>query len=162
MKKLSQVVMAIVILGIVVVAGIKFMFTQPVADAQSAGNFTSLTSTFNPPTQTLTTTCTTTGCPTFVFTGLCTAVLRVGGTNSAINIVAKVSNDAASNYSQIIPLVVGVTTNGTITSNAIAANGLYSMTLSGMNRLRLEVGTLTGTNVTLKLTATNACISQAL
>jgi len=140
------------------------MLSVPVqmAQAQSGGNFQTSTVIYSPPATTIVATCTTTGCPTFVLSGgFCTATLRVAG-STTINVVVKVSNDGGANYSQITPLVVGVAANGTITTNAIASNGLYSMTIATMNRVRLEVGTLTGASATFKLVSTGNCISQAL
>lgn len=134
----------------------------PAVQAQSAGNITSSTQVFAPPAVTLTTTCTTTACPTFILGGgLCTATVRIAGATT-INSVVKVSNDGGANYSQITPLVVGVAANGTVTTNAIAANGIYSITLATMNRVRFEQGTFTGGPATLKIVASGNCISQAL
>lgn len=149
--------------GMAIALFIMLLVLTPVqsVDAQSAGNFTSLTPVYSPLPVTIVATCATTACPTFTINGMCTAVLRVTG-STTINVVVKVSNDSGSNYSQIVPLVVGVAANGTITTNAIAANGIYSMTLATMNRVRFEVGTLTGASATFKLTSSSACISQAL
>jgi hypothetical protein len=149
----------IFIIAILLAVGIA-MLPQPAA-AQSSGAFTSLTPLFSPVATTITTTCTTTGCPTFIFSGMCTGTIRVTGATT-INVVVKVSNDGGANYSQITPLVVGVAANGTVTTNAIAANGLYSVTLATMNRVRFEVGTLTGASATFKFVASSGCISQAL
>jgi len=136
--------------------------TAPPVQAQSAGNITSSTQVYSPPAVTISGTCATTACPTFILGGgLCTATVRITGATTIVSTV-KVSNDGGANYSQITPLVVGVAANGTITTNNIAANGIYSMTLATMNRVRFEQGTFTGGPATLKLVASGNCISQVL
>lgn len=161
MKKVTLKVCGLFVLSALLVVGVSLFVPTHHVEAQSSGAFTTLTPIYSPPAVTITATCSTTGCPTFTLNGMCTAVLRVTGATT-INTVVKVSNDAGSNYSQITPLVVGIAGNGTVTTNAIAANGIYSMTLAGMNRVRLETGTLTGASATFKLTSSGACISQAL
>lgn len=107
-------------------------------------------------------TCTTTACPTYTISGVCTATVLVGGTNTAAVITVKVSQDGGTTYNTITPLVVGLSTNGTVTSSIIQVKGIYSMTLLTANRVRFEVGTLTGTNVTIAPIFTSACTGQAL
>jgi hypothetical protein len=118
---------------------------------------------YSPASVTITATCTTTACPTFILPALCTMTVRITGTNSALAVLVRVSNDAGANYSTVTPLIVGIAGNGTITTPpTIAANGIYSFTALTMNRVRFEVSTLTGTNATFKVVGTNACTSQAL
>lgn len=108
-------------------------------------------------------TCTTTACPTYILGGsTCTATVQVGGTNTAAVITVKISYDGGNSYNTITPVVVGLSTNGTVTSSVIQVKGVYSMTLLMANRVRFEVGTLTGTNVTIAPIFSSACTSQAL
>jgi len=111
----------------------------------------------------LTATCTTTACPTYILGGtVCTATVQVGGTNTAAVITVKISYDGGTTYNTITPLVVGLSTNGTVTSSIIQVKGIYSMTLLTANRVRFELGTLTGTNATIAPIFSSACTSQAL
>lgn len=160
LKKL--VIHTALLAGLLALAFTAMHFVTAPVQAQSSGAFTSLTPLYAPAAINATATCATTACPTFTMNGICTATVRVTGTNSAIVVTVKASNDAGANYSQITPLVVGVAANGTVTTNNIALNGLYSLTLPTMNRVRFEIGTLTGTNVNFKLVASGACASQAL
>jgi len=108
-------------------------------------------------------TCTTTACPTYILGGtVCTATVLIGGTNSAAVITVRASHDGGTTYNTITPVVVGLSTNGTVTSSIIQVKGIYSMTLLTANRVRFEVGTLTGTNVTISPVFSSACTSQAL
>lgn len=108
-------------------------------------------------------TCTTTACPTYILSGaVCTATVQIGGTNSAAVITVKISYDGGTSYNTITPVVVGLSTNGTVTASVIQVKGVYSMTLLTGNRVRFEVGTLTGTNVTIAPIFSSACTSQAL
>lgn len=135
--------------------------TVPRAHAQAGGALVTIPSVYAPASVSQSATCTTTACPTFILSGgMCTGTVRITGATT-INVVVKVSPDGGTNYYQITPLVVGVA-NGTVTTNAIAANGFYSMTLATMNRVRFEFGTLTGGPASLKLQASQNCISQAL
>lgn len=150
------------VLSLFLMFALMISMTPPASMAQSAGNITSQTQVYSPLPVTIVATCVTTACPTFILGGgLCTATLTVSGATT-VNVVVKVSNNGGTSYFQIVPLVVGVAANGTITTNAIAANGFYSMGLATMNRVRLEVGTLTGASVTFKLVSSGNCISQAL
>jgi hypothetical protein len=88
--------------------------------------------------------------------------VQVGGTNTAAVITVKISYDGGTTYNTITPVVVGLSTNGTVTSSIIQVKGVYSMTLLMANRVRFEVGTLTGTNVTIAPIFSSACTSQAL
>jgi len=127
---------------------------------------------YSPAAVSVTATCTTTGCPTFTLPAVCTATVRLSGTNSAISIIAQVSNDGGANYSPIVPVVpdTGLTapngavtaTTGAMTQGGTGGAGLYVVQLPTMNRIRFIVGTLTGTNVVIKLVATNVCNSVAL
>lgn len=129
---------------------------------------------YSPAAVSVTATCTTTGCPTFTLPAVCTATVRIAGTNSAISIIAQVSNDGGANYSIIVPVVAASTittpasngavsaTTGAITVGSATQPGLYVVQLPTMNRIRFIVGTLTGTNVTIKLVASNVCNSATL
>jgi len=124
-------------------------------------------SVYSPATVTVTATCTTTGCPTFTLPAVCTATVRLAGTNSAVSVIAQVSNDGGANYSPIVPTVVGgtglTTPNGTVTATTGAmVAGFYALQLPTYNRVRFIVGTLTGTNLTITLKASSACNGGAI
>jgi hypothetical protein len=129
---------------------------------------------FSPAAVTATATCTTTGCPTFTLPAMCTATVRLTGTNSAISIVAQVSNDGGTTYSPVFPTIpstgvtnpavngVVTTATGAMTQGGTGAPGLYVIQVLTMNRIRFIIGTLTGTNVTIKLVAASNCNGQTL
>jgi hypothetical protein len=129
---------------------------------------------FSPAAVSVTATCTTTGCPTFTLPAVCTATVRLSGTNSAISILAQISNDGGANYSTVFPTIpstgvsspgvngVVTTATGAMTQGGTAAAGLYVIQVPTMNRIRFIVGTLTGTNVVIKLVATSVCNGATL
>jgi len=161
MRKVISLLMLCVVLGLSIPSQAQFQTPSP--------NFN-----YSPAAVTATATCTTTGCPTFTLPSVCTATIRLTGTNSAISIVAQVSNDAGANYSPVFPVIpstgvsspavngVVTTATGAMTQGGTGAPGLYVVQLPTMNRIRFIIGTLTGTNVTIKLVATNACNSATL
>lgn len=127
---------------------------------------------YSPAAVSVTATCTTTGCPTFILPAVCSATIRLSGTNSAISVIAQVSNDGGANYSPIVPIVPGsgltavngavTATTGAMTQGGTGGAGLYVVQLPTYNRIRFIVGTLTGTNVVIKLVASNVCNAVAL
>ncbi len=145
---------------LMIFASLAFVNPIPVqAQFQSPSAIT----TFSPATVSVTATCTTTGCPTFTLPPVCTATVRLAGTNSAVSVIAQVSNDSGANFSPVVPVVTGTgltAPNGTVvaTTGAMTQSpGLYVIQLPTYNRVRFIVGTLTGTNVTITLKASSAC-----
>lgn len=125
--------------------------------------------TYSPAAVTVTATCVGAACPTFTLPALCSATIRLSGTNSAISVLAQVSNDAGANYSTIFPVIpstgvtspgvngVVTTATGAMTQGGTAAAGLYVVQVPTMNRIRFIVGTLTGTNLTIKIVGSSVC-----
>ncbi len=125
--------------------------------------------TYSPAAVTVTATCVGNACPIFTLPALCSATIRLSGTNSAISVLAQVSNDAGTNYTTIFPVVpstgvtspgvngVVTTATGAMTQGGTAAAGLYVVQVPTMNRIRFIVGTLTGTNLTIKIVGSSVC-----
>jgi hypothetical protein len=110
-------------------------------------------------------TCTTTACPTFTIpAGMCSATVRVTGTNSALSIVTQGSQDAAANFTNINVGVVGAGASSPVaalTTSIIVSNGLYFINVPTHTRVRFLINTLTGTNVIIKPVFTSACLAVA-
>lgn len=152
MRKVIALLMAYVVLAVINPIPSQAQFQVPPVNTVARGTVANLTAT-----------CTTTACPTYVLGGtVCTATVQVGGTNTAAVITVKISYDSGTTYNTITPVVVGLSSNGTVTASVIQVKGVYSMTLLTANRVRFEVGTLTGTNVTIAPIFSSACTSQAL
>jgi hypothetical protein len=161
MKKVISLLMVFVALAVINPIPSQAQFQQP-----------SPIVIYNPAAVTVTATCTTTGCPTFTLPPMCMATVRLTGVNTVISVIAQVSNDAGANYSPATPVIFSsantgpngatVPATGAMTQGGTGTPGLYVFQISTMNRIRFIVGTLTGTNVTIKIVASSACNGQAL
>src|SRR6185369_700951 len=156
------------VISLLMIFATLFVFTPVQAQFQTLSpNFV-----YSPVAVTVMAICTTTGCPTFTLPAVCTATIRLTGTNSAISIIVQVSQDGGTTFSPIVPVVPGIgltavlgavtATTGAMTQGGTGGAGLYVVQLPTMNRIRFIVGTLTGTNVVIKLVATNVCNAVAV
>lgn len=119
---------------------------------QSGGNVTALSPLYNPPANTLTAACTST-CPVLTVTGNTVGVVTVSGANSALALQLLLSNDG-TNFN--VPATLTNGAGGVDKLTTITVSGTYYFSLTGMTKLKESVTTLTGTNVIIKVTATNA------
>jgi hypothetical protein len=85
--------------------------------------------------------------------GAGTAYIRVSGTNTAVSAVVQVSTSALSTGTFTTVPVDGVGSSGTARGFSILANGLYKVNVSGCKQIQVVVSSITGTNVTIEISA---------